>query len=1151
MVFDNKNFTHLHVHSHYSTLDGSTSLDKLCSRAVELGMSAIALTDHGNLFGMLDFQNQAQTAGIKPIFGCEFYVAPKGIGDRTSKERNHIITLAYNQEGYKNLCRLSSISFIEGFYYKPRIDKEILAENSEGLIISSACMLGEVSRKILNGDNDGAKRAAGEYIDIAGKENFFLEIMDHGIPEQRIINKGLIALSREMNIPLIATNDAHFLNRDDYEASQILSCIGTGAKINDPDRFKLSSDQFYLKSPQEMMEVFSEVPEAIANTMEIASRCNVIIETIKTAPPEEKYKIPVFDVPEGKSEVEYLRELCDEGIKKRYSEITDEIKKRVDMELDVITKMGFCGYFLIVWDLVDYAKTHDIPVGPGRGSAAGSIVSYALGITDVDPLPFNLFFERFLNPSRISMPDIDIDFCVIKRGQVIDYIKQKYGTSRVAQIITYSYMKARAVIKDVARVLDIDFNESNRISGLIPAVPGMTLLKAFNEIPELREYRERQNIFKTLFKNAFKLENVIRHVGIHAAGVVISPKPLVEHLPIYKDKKTDSLVSQFDGPRLEQVGLLKMDILGLKNLTTMRECKALVKSNRGLDLVFEDIPFDDAKTYKLLQDGKSLGVFQLDSEGMQKLLKNLKPAVLEEVIALIALYRPGPLNMGMHTKFVERKFGREKVDYQFPEIEPILKDTYGIIIYQEQVMMISRVIGGFSMAEADNLRKAMGKKIPELIDKMRSKFMKGAKEKGFNTGKAEKLYNNMAEFGEYGFNKSHSTAYAFISYRTAYLKSNFTLEYMAALLTGEIGDNKREKLANYIRETRKMGIQILPPDVNFSDMKFSVEKDKIRYGFASIKGVGEAASKGIMRARDSVGFFKNLTDFCENVDLHSVNRRTIETLVSCGAFGSTGNKRSVLLAEIDKTIDKAASLQIDKKSGQGNFFDLFDAVEEKASINMTSNLSEWPAEKIYDMERELLGTYITGHPLDKYKSTITAIGAVSSKNIDSMGSRQSIKLAGLIRKFVVKYTDNGMAMALVTLEDMDGSIEIRFFQKDFEQNQTLLMERNIVAIDAETGKQFGNLISLNGKKVVLLEDVQKRSLHIDLSSDVLSDDVLFHIREELIDSSHRGDSPVFFHLVSKNEPVIIKASGGLSINPSEKLINFLKKCPAVEKVWLD
>jgi len=1139
-------FVHLHVHSHYSLLDGLIKMDQLAKKTHDLGMSAIAVTDHGNMFGMLDFQEQAQKTGIKPIFGTEFYVAPKNMATKTPKSKPfHLLAIAETLEGYHNLCKLSSESFIEGYYYKPRIDKTTLEQHSSGLIISSACLAGEVPRFIMNGDIVGAKKAAAEYRDIVGADNFFLELMDHGIRDQNIVNKGLIQISKEMNIPLIATNDIHFLNKEDKEQHDILLAIGTAAKISDENRFKMETDQFYLKSPDEMKKLFGEIPEALSNTVRISERCNVVIPTTETAKPDEKYKIPAFTTPNGQSESQYLEELCIIGLKKRYPEITPEIQERLDHELKVINDMGFPAYFLIVMDFIDYARNHDIPVGPGRGSAAGSLVSYALRITEIDPFRFNLFFERFLNPGRISMPDIDIDFCEKKREKVIEYVKEKYGPAQVAQIITYNYLKSKAVVKDVARVLELPFNTANEISNMIPQ--GSTLAEAFQEVEELRKKRAEGGIYETLFRNAFKLEGVIRHIGVHAAGVLISNQPLVNYVPLHKDKDSGNIVAQFDGPHLESCGLLKMDFLGLKNLTIIDECCKLIHYTKKIEIDFDAIGDKDPKTYELLQRGETFGVFQLESGGMQELLKKMQPDVFDDIVALLALYRPGPLNLGMDKQFVERKSGRKKIIYTFPELEPVLSDTYGILIYQEQVMKISQIIGGFTMSEADNLRRAMGKKKKKIINQMENKFMEGAAKGGFNKAKAAELYNQMAQFAEYGFNKSHSAAYAVLSYRTAYLKANYPLEYMAALLSGN--KDKQDKVANYIKDAEDIGVKVLLPDINFSGINFSVDGENIRYGLSSIKGVGEAAANEIINSRTENPFIKSLLDFCKTVNMQIVNKRVIEKLISTGAFSSTGAKRSVMIAELESTMGKAGELQTDLAQGQSNFFDMFSDTENDNNQHIVNDFAEWSDDKIFAQELELLGAYVSGHPMDKYTETVRQVGTVSLDKIKAGSALGNVKVGGIIKTVDIRMTKEEKQWALITLEDKSTREVIPFFSKNFEKNRTELVVGNaiICSIIVRNDKYRG--VSISGEKAQDINELKISKINIYMYEEKMTRESIKLLREELIDSSHKGESPLFFHIRDKhNKITTIKVSHIIEVNNSKNLLNFLNKLNFVEKV---
>ena len=1158
MFNQERNFVHLHLHSHYSTLDGAIRIKDLLLRTGEMGMPAVAVTDHGNMFGALDLQTSAQKmtakggVDVKPIIGCELYLARRSMSDRTPREKPfHLLALAENDEGYHNLCRLVTMAYIEGFYGKPRVDREVLAANCKGIILGSACLGGEISQLLLEGKRQEAADAAAFYRDVAGEGNFYIELMDHGMEEQRRVNRELVSLSKEMDIPMIATNDAHFLNKEDYEAHDILLCIGTRRLLNEEKRFRFSSDQYYVKSPEEMWELFGEIPEALTNTVEIANRCNVQIETTDTAPPESKYKIPRFPAPEGRSEGEYLRELCEEGLARRYPEITAEVRERLDYELGIIEQMGFPGYFLIVWDLINYARTHDIPVGPGRGSAAGSIVAYTTGITDIDPLKYDLFFERFLNPGRISMPDIDTDFCVAKRGKIIEYIRERYGASQVAQIITYNYLKAKAAVKDVARVLDIPFDRSNEITALIPD-DAKNLSDAFNKSEELRRVRAEGGVYETLFRNAFRLENVIRHTGVHAAGVVISNKPLVEYIPLYKDNSTGSVVAQFDGPNLEYAGLVKMDILGLENLTTMRECRRLIQVTRGIDLDLDSVGLEDPKTYELLKSGRSLGVFQLESPGMQKLLRDMKPDVFTEIIALIALYRPGPLNMGMHDVFVRRKAGEEKVTYDFPELEPILRDTYGVIVYQEQVMQISRVIGGFSMAEADNLRKAMGKKIMEKVAAMKSKFMAGAKEKKFDLKVADALYERMAQFAEYGFNKSHSAAYALISYRTAWLKANYPVEYLAALLTSK--SEKTDKLSVYIQEAREMGIPVHPPDVNFSEVDFSVDKNAIRFGLSAIKGVGRGPAENIVAVRDRVGFFRTLDDFCKEVDMHSLNRRTMEVLIASGAFSSTGQKRSVLTAQLESTMHRGANIQADAAAGQGNFFEMFGEEDSRETVALEADLDEWPDAERFAREKELLGAYVSGHPMDRFRKTVARLRAVPVPKLSQLSPGQ-VNVAGIARSIQTMTTKDGRPFARVTIEDLWGEGEVMFFSEVYEKYKYQLNPGDVflfrISITIPRWDKEGKKKTIACQRINPLENEVVHDLHIWLNDTGSDSSGLIRIRELLLDSRNKGRSPVFLHVASGNEKyVTIRANEMIRVNPSEALLQSLHSSSFVARVQL-
>ncbi len=913
-------FVHLHVHTQYSLLDGTIRLDNLFKKAKEYQMPAVAMTDHGNIFGAIDFYQHAQKYGIKPIIGCELYVAPKSRFDKNThtigESSHHLLVLVKDMYGYKNLMKLVTSGYLEGFYYRPRVDKEILAKYSEGIIGMSACLHGEISNLLLKGNREAAKRVAEEYREIFGNGNFYLEIMENGLTEQRIANIGLIEISRELSIPLVATNDCHYINREDAEAHDVLVCIQTGKTVEDIDRMKFKTDEFYFRSPDNMKQIFKDVPEAIDNTIAIAEKCNFSFDFGNIS-------LPNFRIDTNETLDEYLMRLAkrglenlmpvlikgneDEGIRHKY-------ESRLEEELEIIKSMGFAGYFLIVSDFVNYAKQKNIPVGPGRGSAAGSLVAYAIGITNIDPIRYGLFFERFLNPERISMPDIDIDFCQDGRDEIIRYVTEKYGSDRVAQIITFGKMQAKAVIRDVGRALNISYGEVDSIAKLVPNILNISLDMAIQSEPRLQEEEKKSEKVRKLLSLSRALEGLNRHSSTHAAGVVISDVPLVERVPLCKSPK-DEIVTQFSMNDLQMVGLTKFDFLGLKTLTVIKNTLQFIKEGRGEEIDIDKIPLNDQKTYQLLMKGNTDGIFQLESSGMKDILVNMKPDCIEDIIALIALYRPGPMNMV--PEFISRKQGRTKIVYEVPELKEILKETYGVIVYQEQVMQIAGAIGGYTMAEADILRKVMSKKKPSEMEKEKPKFLDGARHNNITEKKAKKIWEQMETFAEYGFNKSHSTAYAMISYQTAYLKANYPVEFMAALLTSE--KDNRDKIIKYINSCKDMGINVLPPDINESQSDFSVAGEHIRFGLAAVKNVGIGAIDSIISVRENEGRFKSFNDFCNRVDLRKINKRMTESLIKCGAFDSLGYHRRQLIEYYEGIVDSAQRRHKDKSSWTDQF----------------------------------------------------------------------------------------------------------------------------------------------------------------------------------------------------------------------------------------
>ena len=1056
-------FVHLHIHSEYSLLDGANRIKDLPVRAKELGMNAIAITDHGVMFGAIDFYKACKANGVKPIIGCEVYVAPRGRKDKEPKideKYNHLILLAKNNEGYKNLAKLVSWGFTEGFYYKPRIDKEILEKYHEGIICLSACLAGEVNQAILNNNIEEAKKVALWFKNLFG-EDYYLEVQNNGIKEQVLVNQKLVDLSRELNIPLVATNDAHYLKKEDAYNHEVLLCIQTGKKMTDEDRMRFDTDELYVKSPEEMIEYFKNIPEAIENTVKIAEKCNVEFEFGHTI-------LPNYDVPEQYStHYDYLESLTQAGLTKRYGQnITKEIQERAQYELSVIKKMGYVDYFLIVWDYINYAKTHNIPVGPGRGSGAGSIVAYSIGITDIDPIKYNLIFERFLNPERISMPDFDVDFCYEKRDKVIEYVCDKYGKENVSQIITFGTMSARMVIRDVGRALDVPYAETDKLAKMIPNELHITIKKALEQNRELKELYENDATVKKLIEIAMALEGMPRQASTHACGIVITKEPVVNYVPLYMRDNTIS--TQYIMTTLEELGLLKMDFLGLRTLTVIQDTIDLVKKDKCIDVEF-DKDMNDPKVYKLWQDGNSVGIFQFESQGMTNFMKELKPDCLEDIIAGVSLYRPGP--MDQIPRYIANKKDPEHAVYTHPALKPILEVTYGCMVYQEQVMQIVRDLAGYSLGRADLVRRAMGKKKLDVMAKEREIFINGQLDEngnivvpgcvrnGIDAESANKIFDEMAEFAKYAFNKSHAAAYAVVSYRTAYLKAYYPAEFMAATLNSFLGN--LDKIPDYIEECKRLNIQILKPDINKSYTKFTVDNEKIRFGLGSIKNVGTAAVDEIVEERTKNGEFKDFADFCERIKDLSVNKKCVESLTKAGAFDNFEQTRSTLIASYETIIDTISNS--DKKSfdGQVSMFDL-TPVENKKIDEIKYNytiLPEYTEKEMLFMEKEMLGIYISGHPLEKIKSQIelqTTINTYQMKKINSdieetgmseFEDNQFVKYAGIVTSVKKKYTKTNKLMAFITVEDMYGPTEVIVFENCYQNCANILVEDSIILVE--------------------------------------------------------------------------------------------------------
>ncbi|MBQ6296646.1 MAG: DNA polymerase III subunit alpha [Selenomonadaceae bacterium] len=1046
------NFTHLHVHTEYSLLDGAARINDLLDTAKNFGMTSLAITDHGTMYGVIDFYKAAVKRGIKPIIGCEVYVAPQSRFYREEIDGVkyfHLILLAENNTGYKNLVKLASKAATEGFYYRPRVDKEILREYHEGLIALSACVAGEIPRAILNRDFSRAKEIIQEYLEIFGQGNFFLEIQNHGLDEEAKVRYALKNFSAELNIPLVATNDSHYLRRADSAFHELLLCMQTGKTIHDEHRMKFSSDDYFLKSPEEMRELFYDTPEACDNTLKIAERCNVTIEF-------GKFQMPEFPLPAGKTDAEYLRELCNKKILNRYPKITDEIKTRLDYELKIIHNMGYDGYFLIVYDFINFARQNKIPIGPGRGSAAGSLVAYVLEITELDPLKYNLLFERFLNPERVTLPDIDVDICYIRRDEVIAYVKDRYGADKVSQIATFGTMAAKAAIRDVARVLDVSYSESSRLVKMIPNVLNISIDAALKKSNELRDEYDNNPESKKIIDFARKLEGLPRHLSVHAAGVVISKVPLDEIVPL--QISNGALVTQYDKDKIEELGLLKMDFLGLRTLTIMAETVKNIKASCGVELELSKLPLRDKKTAAMLSSGKTGAVFQMESAGMTAMVKELRPEGFEDLIPTVALYRPGPLGSGMVEDFIAGKHGRKKPQYLHPKLEPILKETFGLILYQEQVMQIVQTLAGFTLGQADLLRRAMSKKKAEILLAQKENFLHGCELNGVEKSLAEKIFELLSHFADYGFNKSHSVAYGLLAWQTAYLKAHYPAEYMAAMMSGT---PDADKVASYIELSRRMGIKVLAPDINFSEGHFTVERGAIRFGLSAIKTVGDTSVTNILNER-AFGKFKSLTDFCGRLDVKAVPRRSLEKLIKCGAFDSLDRRRTALLMSLDSVMMAGVKRQQERKSGAINLFGADELHETNAELPDVKELSP---KEILAWEKETLGFYISGHPLETFRDKLSVL---KSSKVLSQFVGKRVKVGGIITEVRQITTKKGDSMAFFTLEDFDGIINVTLFPNVFYQNSAVTQVEEVVVVEGRVDNS-NDTINVVADKVTAAE----------------------------------------------------------------------------------
>lgn len=1122
-------FVHLHLHTQYSLLDGAIRLRELMQMAQAQRAPALAITDHGNMFGAIEFYNQAQRAGIKPIIGCEVYLAPESRFDKNSRgiaeASFHLILLAKNLAGYANLIKLTTAGYLEGFYYRPRIDKELLSQHAAGLIALSACLKGEIPHYLSLGEKRKAREAAGQYRDIFG-DRFYLEVQENGIAEQSRANAGLLEIGRELSIPLVATNDCHYLRREEARAHDILLCIQTGKTVNSPERLKFATDQFYLRDAEEMKELFAWHPEAVKNSLAVAERCNLELDF-------RGYHLPVYLVPEGHSLESYLEEKARDGLENRFSapglkeEEKGGYRERLEQELRTIKSMGLAGYLLIVADFINYAKGQRIPVGPGRGSAAGSLVAYALRITEVDPIAQNLLFERFLNEGRKSLPDIDVDFCIDRREEVIRYVAEKYGADRVAQITTFGTMQARAVIRDVGRALDMPYNEVDRIAKLIPPSLNITLDEALAQEPRLRQMEKENDQIKNLLDVARSLEGLTRHASTHAAGVVISDALLANYTPLYKGPKGE-ILTQYDMGSLEKIGLVKFDFLSLKTLTVIDKTVKILKESRGIDLDLSQVKTDDKKTFKTLRAGDANGVFQLEGRGIKELMVKLKPDKLEDITALIALYRPGPLQSGMAEDFIQRKLGKVPIEYEVPHLREILKETYGVILYQEQVMKIATELADFTPEEADLLRYAMGKKAPEEMNRQKELFVRGAKKKGISERKAGRIFDLMAHFAGYGFNKSHSAAYAVISFQTAYLKAHYLVEFMAALLSSE--KENSDKVMRYIGECREKGVDVLPPDVSESLSDFTVLGGKIRFGLAAVKNVGAGAIEAILEARKEGGNFSSFSDFCQRVDLRKINRRVLESLIKAGAFDVLEPSRGQLLQEMKETMDGAIQKQREQAQGQ---FNLFAGPEAPKSLLLERKSEEDSSELKLAYEKEALGLYLTDHPLRPYLSLLSSLDTTPISEMGEKGDSSQVKVGGLVSNLKQKVTKKGQLMAFFNLEDLTGKVEVLVFSDLYKEVASLLEGNRPVVVQGilDVGEEG---IKLKATKVLPLTETRKglASVHLRLKGGVLSREALRSLKEVL--SRYPGGSPAYLHLsLEEGKEALIKLPESLS--PSEEL----------------
>ncbi len=1140
-------FVHLHLHTDYSMLDGACDVEKLVQRVKELGMPAVAMTDHGNIFGAVHFVNAAHKAGVKPIVGCELYICKKDDHniERTPPDGdtyNHLLVLAENEEGYRNLARITSEASLRGFYYKPRVSKKFLAEHSKGLIGLSGCLKGEVAERLMEENYDAARNAAATYSDIFGSNNFFLEIQDQGLEQEHRIHSNLFRLEKDLGLPMVATNDSHYLCEDDAHAQDVMLCIQTGKSIQDTNRMKFQGTDFFVKSHDEMHRVFKDAPDVLSRTLAIAERCNMRLEKVSNP-------FPHFDVPDGYTLDSYFEQVTREGFARRLEALRTvgqgtakhgiaDYEQRLAQEIAIIQQMQFSGYFLIVWDFVRYAREHGIPVGPGRGSAAGSLVSYSLRITDIDPLQHELFFERFLNPERISLPDIDMDFCMNRRGEVINYVTQKYGRENVAQIITFGTMAAKAAIKDVGRAMDIPYADVDRIAKMVPTTLNIKLEDAIRESPALQQAYDSEPQVRQLLDTARKLEGLVRNAGVHAAGVVISPRPLTELVPLHRTKN-DEIVTAFDMVAIEKMGLLKMDFLGLTTLTILDDTVKLIAQTRGERIDLAALPLDDHETYeKVFHSALTSGVFQFESRGMRDVLRRYQPNTIEDLTALNALYRPGPIQGGMIDYFIDRKHGRKKIEYELPELEQILEETFGVIVYQEHVMQIAHRLAGYSLGEADLLRRAMGKKKPEEMAKQRERFIEGAVQRGYPPKKIEKIFDLLAKFAEYGFPKAHSAAYALLAYQTAYLKTRYPVEFMAALLTSVTGNT--DDVVKYINECREMGIAVEAPDINVSDANFTPHGKAIRFGLAAVKNVGHNAIESIVAGRKELGRYSSIYEFCEKVELRLLNKRVLESLIKSGAMDGLG-RRAQLMAVLDRAIEGAQKTQRDAESGQHGLFGVFQEEEISAIHNKLPDTPDWDEHTRLASEKEILGFFISGHPLEKYRDKLDDLRALSTEEIaalpKSTGKDENITTAGIITNLRVLKSKRGDFYAQGALEDMAGTVEMLVFPEAYRKLQDKVKLEVPVLIRGGVRIEEGANPKLTVNEILPLEDAKvplPNSLRIRVPLETANESTVDALHS--LCAQQKGAAKVLFDVERQGDFMVVMEAEGYNVLPDRNFI---------------